>query len=137
MQTFNLETIPEEPGFEKTFKTGNGEMVQSAGVVILKFSFDKEDRIHKERFHVVPGMSNDVLLGTPFLRASGAIKMKGKFKETDEEKAETEALHADSEGDIDVMASQPPTKAEKAADDAHAVAVQQKNVGKRTRPAPS
>ena len=80
-------------------------------------------------------MSEQVLLGHPFIERTGAVKLKGKFKDTPDEQAE----RADEvEPDIDLMALQPATKAEAASDSTFVSSVKKIQGGKRKgREAPS
>ena len=116
---YGLEMIAEEPGFEKTFKTGNGQRVPALGQVLLKFAAGHDENTHKEHFHVVPGMNNEVLMGTPFINATGAVKMKGKFKDTEDEKAVKLNEETQTEPDVDVMAIEPSSKKQASSDAAY------------------
>ena len=128
----DLDIIPEEPGFETTFKAGDGKKVAPLGQVLLKFSAGQDDQLHTQHFHVVPGMSEDVLLGHPFLERSGAIKFKNKFKDTEDDQDDRAWVKGDEEEpDIDLMALHPPTKSEAAKNKDFGATVKKQQEAKR------
>ena len=130
-----MEIIEEEEGFEQTFKTGSGDRAAPKGQVLLKFSAGRDAQLHHEHFHVIENLGEDVLLGHPFIERTGAVKIKGKFKDTPDEAAERED---DDDPEIDLMALQPPSKKSAAGGSSSKGAIDKKQaVKKGSRPKPS
>ena len=101
-------TEEDEEGDTPNFKVGSGEEVPATGVVRLKYTAGKSNAFYLEKFHVVPGLPHDIIMGKPFMEHTDAVVVNPEFLK-DPGEAEPEDEEA-PEKDLQLLELHPQSK---------------------------